>query len=138
MKIGEVPQQAEGSVLGGHRRACYAQDEQGRYVVVPSEGWEVEAAVNRVAHEELRAQLAAARARVEAGRVSPLAYHMVTRQMDIGLLAAYAGVWSWRARWHLRPAAFARLSEDMLARYARALKLDIDTLRRLPAQDPPI
>ena len=138
MKIGEVPHQAEGSVLGGQRRACYAQDEQGRYVVVPSEGWEVEAAVNRVAHEELRAQLAAARARVEAGRVSPLAYHMVTRQMGVGLLAAYAGVWSWRVRWHLRPAAFARLSNDMLARYARALKMGVDELRRLPAQDPAV
>ena len=138
MKIGEVPQQPEGSVLGGQRRACYAQDEQGRYVVVPSKGWDVEAAVNRVAHEELRAQLAEVRARVEAGRVSPLAYHMVTRQMNVGLLAAYAGVWSWRVRWHLRPATFARLSADMLARYARALKLDIEALRRLPAQDPDI
>lgn len=138
MKIGEVPQQAEGSVLGGQRRACYAQDEHGRYVVVPSQGWEVEAAVNRVAHEELRAQLAAVRARVEAGQVSVLAYHMVTRQMNAGLLAAYAGVWSWRVRWHLRPAVFARLSSDMLARYARALKMSSEELRRLPAQDPAV
>lgn len=132
MKTGEVPQQAEGSILGGHRRACYAQDEHGRYVVVASDGWDVEAAVNQVAHADLRRELDAVRARVEAGRASPLAYYMVARQMDVGLLAAYAGLWSWRVRWHLRPAVFARLPTTTLARYADALKLDIDSLRRLP------
>lgn len=134
MKAGDVPQQDEGSILGGHRRACYAQDERGHYVVVPSRGWEVESIVNGEANAEVMQAIAHAHLRVLAGELSPLGYHMARRQMNIGLLAAYTGMWQLRIRWHLRPRTFMQLSESILARYAEALALSPQELRELPAR----
>lgn len=133
MKTHEVPQ--EESMLEGHQRACYAIDEHGRYVVVGSIGWQVEKVVNAQANDEVRAGIVAALHRARAGTASPLAYHMARRQMDVAMLADYSGFSRLRIRWHLRPGVYARLPERILRRYAEALNLDIDTLRRLPAED---
>lgn len=122
-------------MLEGHQRACYAIDEQGRYVVVGSTGWQVEKVVNAQANDEVRAAIVEALRQARAGIVSPLAYHMARRQMDVAMVAAYSGLSRLRIRWHLRPKVFARLPDRILRRYAEALKLDIDTLRRLPAED---
>lgn len=134
MKVNDVPQ--EESILAGHRRACYAVDDQGRYRIVPSKGWEVERIVNMQAHDEIRRAADAVYRRVLAGKASPLAYHMVVRQMTPRLLAAYAGFWSLRVRWHLRPRVFARLKPGLYARYARALGIDVEALRTVPAEAP--
>ena len=133
MKTRDVPQ--EESILAGHQRACYAQDENGRYVVVGSIGWEVEKIVNGQANDEVRAQIVAALAGARRGTLSPLAYHMARRQMDIGLLAAYTGYSRLRIRWHLRPKVFSRLPDEILGRYAEALQLPPAELRALPAGD---
>ena len=76
-------------MLEGHQRACYALDEQGRYVVVGSIGWEVEKVVNGQANDEVRQAIVTALAGVRAGKLSPLAYHMARRQMDAAMLSAY-------------------------------------------------
>ena len=133
MKKADVPQQE--SMLEGHQRACYALDEQGRYVVVGSIGWEVEKIVNGQANEEVRQAIATALARVRAGKASPLAYHMARRQMDAAMLSAYSGVSRLRIRWHLRPGPFARLPEALLRRYAEALDLTTGELRSVPEGD---
>lgn len=135
MKVEDVPQDKERSMLAGHQRACYAVDEQGRYVVVGSLGWEVENIVNGQANDEVRAQIAETLRRARRGEVSALAYHMARRQMSIGLLAAYTGLSRLRIWWHQRPRAFARLPEATLARYAEALQLPPDEVRTLPAED---
>ena len=132
MKVRDVPQ--DESILQDHRRACYAQDERGRYVVVPSKGWEVETIVNAQAQAEVRAAIEEAREQVLAGRASPLAYHMARRQMTVGLLAANSGIWRLRVRRHLRPRAFARLKRPVLQRYADALGMPVDDLMRVPAR----
>lgn len=122
-------------MLEGHQRACYALDEQGRYVVVGSIGWEVEKVVNGQANDEVRQAIATALARVRAGKLSPLAFHMARRQMDAAMLSAYSGISRLRIRWHLRPGPFARLPEVLLRRYAEALHLSADELRRVPEGD---
>lgn len=123
-------------MLEGERRACYAEDAHGRYVVVPSTGWEVEKIVNAQAVAEVRATIEAARARVLQGLRSPLEYHMACRQMTPALLAANVGVARLRVWWHLRPRPFARLPRALLARYAEALAMPVDELRRLPDRAP--
>ena len=133
MKKTDVPQ--EESIHVGHQRACYATDEQGRYVVVGSIGWGIEKIVNGQANDLVREQIAATLARVRNGEVSLLAYHMARRQMGIGMLAAYSGFSRLRIHWHLRPKVFARLSETILQRYAVALQLPLTELRSLPATD---
>jgi hypothetical protein len=133
MKATDVPQEEE-TIFAGHQRACYATDDQGRYVVVGSIGWEVEKTVNDQANELVREQIAAALARVRRGEVSVLAYHMARRQMSIGMLAAYSGVSRLRIHWHLRPNVYARLPEEILNLYVAALQLPAAELRSLPAE----
>lgn len=130
MKAKEVPQ--EDSILEGNRRACYAQDETGRYVVVPSKGWEVEKIINDQAHVGIDRAIEDARLSVLAGSASPLLYHMQRCQMNAGLLAATAGIWRWRVKRHLLPAPFAALSNDILGRYADALGVSIEALKTVP------
>lgn len=134
MKAKEVPQ--EESVLEGNRRACYAQDENGRYVVVPSKGWDVEKVINDQAHVAIDRPVEAARQSVLAGEASPLLYHMLRCQMTVGLLAATAGIWRWRVRRHLKPAPFASLNNDLLGRYADALGTSVEALKTVPPQAP--
>jgi hypothetical protein len=130
VKAEQVPQEA--SMLEDQRRACYALDADGRYVIVPSKGWEVENIVNAQANAEIVAKIDVAQRDVLEGRASALAYHMAVRQMDVALLAANAGLWSWRVRRHLKPAVYARLPQSFLQRYADALNLDIRQLRTVP------
>ena len=134
MKRTEVPQEEE-SIHVGHQRACYATDEQGRYVVVGSIGWGIEKIVNGQANDEVREQIAATLARVRRGEVSLLAYHIARRQMGVGLLAAYSGFSRLRVHWHLRPKVFTRLPENILQRYATALQVPVADLCALPAAD---
>ncbi|OGQ59308.1 MAG: hypothetical protein A3J24_00385 [Deltaproteobacteria bacterium RIFCSPLOWO2_02_FULL_53_8] len=134
MKAKEVPQ--EESVLEGNRRACYAQDESGRYVVVPSKGWEVEKVINDQAHVAIDRPVEAARRSVIAGEASPLLYHMLRCQMSAGLLAATVGIWGWRVKRHLKPAPFASLNDEMLSRYADALGMSVAELKTVPSYPP--
>jgi hypothetical protein len=135
MKKDDVPQQHDQSILEGHQRACYALDENGHYVVVGSVGWEVEKIVNGQANDDVREQIVQALERVRRGERSPLLYHMARRQMTAGLLSAYSGISQIRIHWHLRPRVFARLSEQVLYRYADALQIPIAELRCIPAED---
>lgn len=130
MRTDEVPQ--DDSILEGHRRACYARDAAGRYVVATSRGWEVERIANQVAVQDVTERITAAHRAVQAGRASPLAYHMARCHMDARLLGAHTGIWWPRVRWHMRPTAFARLPRSLLARYADALGIDVATLVRVP------
>ena len=132
MKTRDVPQQPENSMLAGYQRACYAVDEHGRYTVVGSHGWEAENIVNGQANEEVRATIAATLARARRGEVSALAVHMARAQMTRGLLAAYSGVSRWKIWWHLKPKAFARLSDRDAERYARAMQISVAELKSLP------
>ena len=130
MKQQEVPQHP--GLFGERKAVCYALDETGGYVLAPTAGWNPVNLANRQAWEELARELADIHGEVLAGRKSPLAYHMARRQMDAALLARYAGLFRWRVRRHLRPAIFARLDRELLARYAEVLQLSVEDLCRLP------
>jgi hypothetical protein len=131
MEADNVPQEGN-ATLGGQRKAVYARDANGRLVIVPSRGWEVEEIVTRQAVEAMAEQAEAARVRVLAGLASPLEYWMHARRMDVALLAQSSGFWQWRVRRHLTPRGFASLSAGQLGRYAQALGLATAELRKLP------
>jgi hypothetical protein len=133
MEIDQVPQD-DNRTLGGHRKAVYARDANGKMVLVPCRGWEVEEIVTTQAVDVFHAQAEAARQRVEAGQSAPLEYWMYARRMDVEMLAQVCGLWQWRIRRHLRPEVFARLSAKVLGRYAEALGLEIEQIRSLPLQ----
>jgi hypothetical protein len=130
MELDDVPQ--DDSILEGHRRACYARDAAGRYVVAPSRGWTVEAIANRQAQSDVEARISAALLAVQEGRASALVYHMARCHMTVSLLAASSGIWSLRIKRHMRPGVFARLPDRLLRRYADALGLSLTTLKTTP------
>jgi hypothetical protein len=135
MKVAEVPQD-RGMITGAMREICYAVDDNGRYVLAPSAGWEPKNMANHQAWDLIRAEVAAALKQIRAGRRSPLAFHMVNNQMSPGLLARYAGCSRLQVWWHLRPAGFSRLSPQMLQRYAEIFDIDPAALKSVPSMEP--
>ena len=96
MKVKEVPQDI--TYCESVKRACYALNDEGKYVIVPSTGWSAEDVVNGLAVAELAAQLEETRKAVLAGVKSPLCYHMERRQMNPKILASTAGIATFRAQ----------------------------------------
>jgi hypothetical protein len=130
MREREVPQEGN-RTLAGHRKAVYAVAEDGKLRLVPSRGWEVEEIVTRQAVEDLERRADEARSRVLAGESSPLEYHMYRARMDVELLSQTTGLWRWRVRRHLKPAAFQRLPLALKARYAEALGVAVEVLGKV-------
>lgn len=116
------------------REICYAVDADGRYVLAQSAGWEPKNIANDQAWDLIRENVSNTLAQIKAGRLSPLAYHMVKNQMNIGLLANYARFSRFRVWYHLKPAGFRKLTPDMLKRYAEVFNLDVDTLQQVPEE----
>ena len=130
MKVNEVPQDI--TYYEGEKRACYALDNEGKYVIVTSTGWSTEEVVNGLAVAELAAALEETRKAVFAGLKSPLYYHMERRQMIPGILAKTAGIATFRVKRHFRPEIFAKLKLSVLNRYAKALAITIHELKAVP------
>lgn len=130
MKKADVPQQV--GLNAGCNEVNYALDEQGRYSLESSAGWEAKTIALRQAWEEIDAQLRAVIVAIKAGTQSALAYHMLKAQMDASLLAQYSGVARWRVKRHLKPALFAKLGEDQLSRYARVFAISVEVLCQVP------
>ena len=82
----DVPQD-NNPILAGERKAMYAKDDSGHYVVIPSNGWEVEETVTSLALEEYQLKREQAFDRASNGITSPLEYHMYANKLNIATLA---------------------------------------------------
>jgi hypothetical protein len=102
--------------------------------MVATAGWSAETAATRVALEAADAEIQAAWHAVHEGKKSPLWYHLKAKQLTVAMLATYASTARLRVWWHLRPRAFASISEAVLERYARALRIPAAELRVLPVK----
>ena len=131
MDVNEVPQEGN-RTLGNHRKALYAKDADGRMVIVPSLGSEVDEIVTLQAVYRLQGLAEGAKARVLAGTSAPLEFWMYARRMDVALLSQVSGIWQWRIRRHFNPQRFERLPSRILARYAEALGMTTDQLKARP------
>ena len=130
MKVNEVPQDI--TYYEGEKRACYALNDEGKYVIVTSTGWNAEEIVNGLAVAELAASLEETRKAVIKGSKSPLCYHMERRQMLPNILAKTAGIATFRVKRHFRPEIFVNLKLSVLDRYAKALATTIEELKTVP------
>ena len=131
MKANEVPQDIS-CYYEGKKRACYALNDEGKYLIVPSSGWKAEEVVNGLAVADLAVRLEETRQEVLKGLKSPLVYHMEQRQMTPDILAKTAGMWIFRVRRHFQPGVFGRLKPAILKRYSQALALSIEELKSVP------
>ena len=128
MKKQEVPQD-EGLTEGLYEDICYALDENGKYTVVPTTGWQPKTDAMLQAWEVIHEKVEQARQRVLAGELSPVAYYMEKNLMDVKLLSDYAGLPKRKIRKHLKPNNFNKLDNKILARYAETFGISVDMLR---------
>lgn len=132
MKKEDVPQQS--GLNAGCQEVNYAVDNDGRYMLAQSAGWEAKTIALRQAWEAIVDQLQQVIAEIRAGEKSTLAYYMVKNQMDPALLSQYSGIARWRVKRHLKPAVFNKLDAVALAPYVELFGISIDQLRIVPEQ----
>lgn len=131
MKKNDVPQD-QIATLGGLRKAMYAQDHDGHYTIVASDGWIAEELVLNQAIEEFERLTEQARERFKAGQSSALEYHMYNNRMDVIVLAQSTGFFKWQVKRHLQPAHFDKLRQQQLNTYSDALGVSLDQLNTVP------
>jgi hypothetical protein len=131
MKIDDVPQD-RGMMTDHRKEVCYAVDDQGNYVLTGSAGWHPKNIANGQAWELIDEAALTALQRVRRGQASPLAYHMASHQMGVGLLAKYAGVGRLKVWLHLKPGPFSRLAPEALQRYAEVFDISVQELKTVP------
>jgi len=130
MKRTEVPQ--DGGLFDGMHEIQYAVNENGRYVLEKSAGWEAKAVANSQFWRTVEGEVQQSIEDVRKGRLSPLRVYMALHQMDVRLLASHAGLWRWQVRRHLKPRVFAHLKPHLLERYAKVFNVPVDQLVRVP------
>ena len=120
MKKEDVPQ--DEGIYGRWHGISYAVDEDGKYALIRSAGWEPANWANRQAWDLVEQEIAEVLDKVREDKLSPLAYHMTRNLMDVRLLSRHIGIARWRVKRHLRPDVFRRLDPAILERYARISK----------------
>jgi hypothetical protein len=135
MKIEEVPQD-NGMIQDYGHEVCYAVDDQGKYVLAPSLGWEPKNIVNSLAWNLIHQRTKEALKQIHEGKLSTLAFHMEKNQMDVKLLAKYIGLSRRKVKRHLNPDGFKSLAPDLLNRYADIFNLSVDQLLKIPETIP--
>jgi hypothetical protein len=131
MKIDEVPQN-KGMITDGLREICYAVDENGRYILAQSAGWEPKNIANDQAWMLIEEEVSQTVKKIKAGKLSPLAFHMVKNQMNVSLLSKYVGFNRLRVKRHLKPSVFRRLKPSILKRYGRVFEIEVEELLKIP------
>ena len=66
--------------------------------------------------------------KIANNQLSPIAYYLEKRMMDIKLLSQYTDILRWRVKRHLKPNVFKKLSHEILKKYADAFEITVDEL----------
>ena len=130
MKKNEVPQDDENLFEGKFKVVKYAIDDDGNYGTVGSSGWEPENVVLNQAWEEINKKVEETKKKIEAGELSPLAYHMEKNIMDVGMLSQYMDISKRNVGKHLEPSGFNSLDEKTLKRYAEVFDITVEELKK--------
>ncbi|MDR2384998.1 MAG: hypothetical protein LBD80_04970 [Tannerella sp.] len=131
MKEKDVPQDLQYFKNRVIRDVVYAVDEEGHYRPVISEGWSVKNDALSVVWDDIREQCEEIRRRVENRELSPLAFHAKKNLLDINMLAAYSGIPRRTVRKHFNYKEFMKLDEKTLMKYADALRITADELKKV-------
>ncbi len=134
MKKEEIPQD-DGALNKLTKEVVYAVDGSGKYSSELSTGWDVKTKALDLAWEDIEKRIETARQKVMNNEASPVLYFLELRLMDMGILSAYTGFWKWTIKRHLKPAAFKKLSENKLQKYADAFNVSVDELKTMNVHD---
>ena len=130
MEKRDIPQ--DDKILDGKRIACYVLEEDGKYVIGKSAGWDAVNIANIQAWEHIYEKIDQVAKEITDGKKSVLAFYMEKDQMDVSLLAKYVKLPKWRVRRHLKPSVFRSLKPDLLVRYAAVFRITVDELLQPP------
>src|SRR5690606_31638794 len=101
----EIPQD-KSALDNVTKELCYAVDSNGNYTTGLSTGWEVKSSALDAAWKDIDKRIEKIRQQIKNKELSPIAYFMELRLMDLQILAAYSGFWEWQIKRHLKPAVF--------------------------------
>jgi len=130
MKKKDVPQDI--GMTDGVMEIIYAVNQEGRYELVQSAGWEPKKITLNQAWDVIIDEVNDVIKQVKAGKLSPLAFHMAKNQMNISLLAKYVRINRLRIRRHLKPTIFKKLKPSILQKYAVIFGISTDELSIVP------
>jgi hypothetical protein len=135
MKKEDVPQ--DSGKLGDFKEIVYARDETGRWVLVPTTGWEAKSVANDQSWELINRIRQKVLTEVRAGKKSVLAYYMVYHHLDEKTLAQYVGLPKWRVKRHMKPGIFQKLSDGVIRKYADLFDMSPEDLKKIPESSAP-
>jgi hypothetical protein len=125
MKKDEIPQDQSG--LDKFTK----EDESGNYITQLSSGWEVKSDALGITWEDINKKVERAKQAVIKGELSPIAYYIELRVMDLPIVSAYTGFWKWTIKRHLKPSIFSKLSNSTLQKYADLFEVSLDQLKTI-------
>lgn len=131
MKKKDVPQDDENLFEGKFKVVKYAVDDDGNYGTVGSTGWEPENVVLNQAWDEINNKVEETKKKIEAGELSPLAYHMEKNIMDVGMLSQYMDISKRKVAKHLEPSGFNGLDSKTLEKYAEVFDISVEELKTI-------
>jgi hypothetical protein len=129
MDINEVPQDSlEYKDRDKLKKLVYAVGKDGKYTGVGSAGWDAENFATKDAWDAIEEDLTETEAEIKAGKLSPIAWFMKKKLMDLPLLAQYVGKYQWQVKRHMKPSIFKGLSDQMLQKYADVFSVSKEEL----------
>jgi len=131
MKTEDVPQDLQYFKDNVIRDVMYAIDENGHYTTVVSDGWSVKNDALGAVWDDIREQCEEVRQQVLARKISPLAYHIKKSLQSVGMLSAYAKISKHKIHKHLKYDEFMKLDESTLQKYADAMRITVEELKRV-------
>ena len=128
MKKKDIPQ--DKTLLGKFTREIYyVKNEKGEYETALSEGWDVKNDALENTWDDVRHRTEDAKKQFLKGEASPILYFMELNVMDIGVLSAYTGIWSFFVKRHLKLKNFKKLSDKTLNKYAEVFDITPNELK---------
>ena len=98
MKKQDLPQDESNLKSANMTEVLYVTDENDNYTTANSTGWDAKKAALDESMELIHERIEEARQNVANNKVSPIVYFMELNKMDLGVLAAYVGIWQWRVK----------------------------------------
>ncbi len=130
MKKEDVPQDL-GALGKITTEVCYATDESGKYITQRSNGWDVKTTALDAAWKDIDDRVKAAREKILSKQASPVLFFMERGLMDVSILAAYTGFFTWQVKRHLKPDVFEKLPDKKLQKYAEVFNVSVEDFKTM-------
>jgi hypothetical protein len=128
MKVKEVPQ--DGKRMLKTTLVHYAENDEGKFEKVPSNGWDPGYYAGLNLQEEFKEKAEEAKQKVKNNETSPLEYFMYNAYLDPVGLAQFTEIPMRKVKRHLTTKGFEKIEDAVLERYAHVLHTDIETIKK--------